>query len=53
MNCPNHIQNYLNTINTPWGKLFYLLIWHPLESVTGKNVLDFGSGFGQAARNRF
>lgn len=46
MNCPNHIQNYLNTINTPWGKLFYLLIWHPLESVTGKNVLDFGSGFG-------
>lgn len=43
-----NIQGYLDTVNAPWGKLFYKMIWHNLE-FTGKRVLDFGSGFGITA----
>lgn len=43
-----NVQGYLDTINAPWGKLFYKLVWHNLEC-EGKKVLDFGSGFGITA----
>lgn len=43
-----NIQGYLNTVNAPWGKLFYKLLWHNLEC-EGKKILDFGSGFGVTA----
>ncbi len=43
-----NIQGYLDTINAPWGKLFYELVWHNLN-FAGKKILDFGSGFGVTA----
>ncbi len=43
-----NIQGYLDTVNAPWGNLFYKMIWHNLE-FEGKRVLDFGSGFGITA----
>lgn len=43
-----NIEGYLNTVNAPWGKLFYKLLWHNLEC-EGKRILDFGSGFGVTA----
>lgn len=39
------IKRYLEYINTPWGRLFYKLVWHNLQ-FQGKRILDFGSGFG-------
>lgn len=45
-----NIQGYLNTVNAPWGKLFYELIWHNIEC-EGKKILDFGSGFGITANH--
>ncbi len=48
MNGNINIQGYLNTVNAPWGKLFYRLVWHNIEC-EGKKVLDFGSGFGITA----
>lgn len=43
-----NVQGYLDTVNAPWGKLFYKLIWHNINC-EGKKVLDFGSGFGVTA----
>lgn len=43
-----NIQGYLDTVNAPWGKLFYKLVWHNIEC-NGKKILDFGSGFGVTA----
>lgn len=43
-----NVQGYLDTVNAPWGKLFYMLVWHNIEC-EGKKVLDFGSGFGITA----
>ena len=43
-----NIQGYLNTINAPWGQLFYKLIWNHLK-YKEKRILDFGSGFGITA----
>jgi len=40
-----NVTGYLDYINTPWGRLFYRLIWHNLE-FKDKKILDFGSGFG-------
>jgi len=40
-----NINGYLDYINTPWGRLFYRLIWHNLD-FQHRKVLDFGSGFG-------
>lgn len=48
MSAKINIQGYLDTVNAPWGKLFYKMIWHNLE-FEGKRVLDFGSGFGITA----
>ena len=43
-----NVQGYLDTVNAPWGKLFYKLAWHNIEC-EGKKILDFGSGFGYTA----
>lgn len=43
-----NVKGYFDTINAPWGKIFYELAWHHLE-FEGKRVLDFGSGFGLTA----
>jgi S-adenosylmethionine-dependent methyltransferase len=43
-----NIQGYLDTVNAPWGKLFYKLVWHNIDC-EGKKILDFGSGFGVTA----
>lgn len=40
-----NIEGYWNTVNMPWGKLFYKLIQNHLD-YAGRNILDFGSGFG-------
>ena len=43
-----NLQGYLDYINTPWGKLFYRLVWKDLN-FKGLRILDFGSGFGVTA----
>lgn len=43
-----NISGYLDYINTPWGRLFYRLVWHNLK-FENKKILDFGSGFGVTA----
>lgn len=43
-----NVQRYLDTVNAPWGKLFYKLVWHNIDC-EGKKILDFGSGFGVTA----
>lgn len=45
--CVN-VQGYLDSVNAPWGQLFYRLIWRHLDC-SGKTILDFGSGFGITA----
>ncbi len=40
-----NISGYLDYIKTPWGRLFYRLVWHNLE-FKDRKILDFGSGFG-------
>ena len=43
-----NVQGYLNAVNSPWGELFYQLVWHNL-TCEGKKILDYGSGFGITA----
>jgi S-adenosylmethionine-dependent methyltransferase len=43
-----NVQGYIDTVNAPWGRLFYKLVWHNIEC-QGKKILDFGSGFGVTA----
>lgn len=43
-----NVQGYLDAINSPWGELFYKLVWHNIDC-EGKKILDFGSGFGVTA----
>lgn len=43
-----NVQGYLDSIRTPWGRMFYELIWHNIEC-REKRILDFGSGFGYTA----
>lgn len=45
-----NVQGYLDSICTPWGRMFYELIWHNIEC-RGKRILDFGSGFGNTANH--
>jgi len=48
----NHdLQNYLNYKDTPWGMLFYKMVWKQLGNISGLKVLDFGSGFGISANH--
>lgn len=41
-------EKYLEYVRSPWGQLFYKLIWHNLD-YSGKDILDFGSGLGVTA----
>lgn len=43
-----NIQGYIESVNSPWGQLFYQMVWHNIEC-SGKKILDFGSGFGISA----
>ncbi len=43
-----NVNGYLDYLRTPWGRLFYRLVWHNLE-FEKKQILDFGSGFGVTA----
>lgn len=43
-----NVQGYFDAVNSPWGKLFYKLVWHNIHC-KGKRILDFGSGFGITA----
>lgn len=45
-----NVQGYLDSVNAPWGRLFYRLVWHNIEC-RGKRILDFGSGFGITANH--
>lgn len=45
-----NISGYLDYIKTPWGRLFYRLVWHNLN-FKDKKILDFGSGFGVTANH--
>lgn len=45
-----NINGYLDYINTPWGRLFYRLVWYNLN-FKDKRILDFGSGFGVTANH--
>lgn len=45
-----NIQDYYQqATETPWGRLFYELVFHQLSIPPTSNVLDFGSGFGITA----
>lgn len=46
------IEKYHQEVfHTPWGNLFYQLLWQQLTAVVpaGSRILDFGSGFGKTA----
>ena len=43
-----NVKGYLDYLQTPWGRLFYRLVWHNLD-FKDKKILDFGSGFGVSA----
>lgn len=43
-----NIHGYLDTVNAPWGNLFYQLVWRNINC-EDKKILDFGSGFGITA----
>lgn len=45
----NHATNYKQSLDTPWGKLFYLILFQQLGEVKSQKVLDFGSGLGFTA----
>lgn len=45
-----NINGYLDYIKTPWGRLFYRLVWYNLQ-FKDKKILDFGSGFGVTANH--
>ena len=45
-----NIKGYLDYIKTPWGRLFYRLVWYNLQ-FKDKKILDFGSGFGVTANH--
>lgn len=45
-----NVKGYLDYLKTPWGRLFYRLVWHNLE-FRDKKILDFGSGFGVTANH--
>lgn len=44
-----NLLNYLETVNMPWGKLFYRIVWTQLPKFEGLDILDYGSGFGITA----
>ncbi|MEW4354027.1 methyltransferase domain-containing protein [Streptococcus pneumoniae] len=44
------IQAYQAHIAKPWGQIYYQILFEQLQSVKGKTILDFGSGFGHVAQ---
>ncbi|WP_225046813.1 class I SAM-dependent methyltransferase [Lacticaseibacillus kribbianus] len=50
----SNIEQYHQYVyDTPWGAMFYRLLWEQLDSQVpdGARVLDFGSGFGHTAKH--
>lgn len=47
----DNLLSYLNNVNSPWGKLFYKILWAQLPVFKSLNILDFGSGFGITANH--
>jgi len=45
------LLNYYNNTKSPWGILFYRMIWEQLSNIKGMKILDFGSGFGITANH--
>ena len=45
-----NVEGYFQSMQSPWGQLFYKILWNHLE-FEGKQVLDFGSGFGITANH--
>lgn len=44
-------EKYLEYIGTPWGRLFYKLLFAQAGELKNKTVLDFGSGLGFTANH--
>ena len=40
-----NIQAYLETLQQPWGQIYYDILFEQLQEIKEKRVLDFGSGF--------
>lgn len=47
----SQLETYYKNIKKPWGILFYQTLWQQLSFLTGKRILDFGSGFGITANH--
>lgn len=48
------LQNYFDQWESPWMQLYYRMVWAQLAAeilLTGKKILDFGSGFGWNANH--
>lgn len=45
------LVTYLENTKSPWGVLFYRVVWEQLSQITGSKILDFGSGFGITANH--
>lgn len=47
------MDSYYNYLQTPWGQLFYRLLWTQMDIFLPTNqslkILDYGSGFGKTA----
>lgn len=39
------IAHYRQTLEQPWGKIFYDILFDQLKGIKGQRVLDFGAGF--------
>lgn len=46
-------EDYLQYTKTPWGRMFYEIVWKQIDLHNDKslNILDFGSGFGITANH--
>lgn len=50
----NYLDYFKEVDQTPWGKLFYKLLWHQLDPYIkdhDEKILDFGSGFGKTSNH--
>ncbi len=45
----NDMKLYHDYTVSPLGELYYKTLWRQLEDISGKKILDFGSGFGFTA----
>ena len=48
-----NVQNYVELVKEPWGKMFYDLLFIQLDLPTSPRlkILDFGSGLGVTANH--